>query len=419
MKSLKIVCFAVVCLLHSCTQEVKNSEIPNEPSQVNYKASPAPANVPTYAKDRLVVQFKAGLSAAKKVSLRRLYRVQEYISCALCPDGAIELWIFGSGINIENQSISIQSGSGGPEGLILNVDYEFNFSIENEGNTGIDGSYVTSFTSQIVPENTGVTLAVLDTGVDVNFPVFDTPFLYNAQFDAVAGETSGWDFVNNNDNCYDDYPLVHGTMVTYIINSRLKALGIPHQIIPVKVSDHNGVASYFNILCGLNYALPRANIVQMSLGWYDFDNTDNFEDDIFTNLIESYENQTLVVTSAGNNSYDNDVIAHYPSNYPTENVLAIAAANQTLSNNADFTNFGRTTVDFYAPGEHVTFYDMDMTAVYISGTSFAAPYAAARAAQIMHYSGMSLPPSAVIGIINDSALPISYSKLVKYRKLID
>ncbi|MEP2935268.1 MAG: S8 family serine peptidase [Gilvibacter sp.] len=419
MKSLKFLCFAVVSVLFSCTQEVKFFDTTQDPLQVNSKVSPTPANVPVYAKDRLIIQYKPGVSAAKKATLRHRYRVLEYVSCALCPEENIELWIFGSGINIENQSISIQTGSGGPEGLILNIDNEFNFLIENEGNTGIDGSYVTSFTSQIVPGNNGVTLAVLDTGVDVNFPVFDTPFLYNAQYDAVGGESSGWDFVNNNDNCYDDFPLVHGTMVTYVINRNLKNLGIPHQIIPVKVSDHNGVASYFNILCGLNYALPRAHIVQMSLGWYDLDNTDNFVNDIFTNLIETYQEQTLVVTSAGNQFYDNDNVAHYPSNYPAENLLAIAAANEGLSNTASFSNYGRTNVDFYAPGEHIVFYDMGMSPMYISGTSYAAPHAAARAAQLMYDSGMSLTPAAMISLIDATATPISYSKLVKYRKLID
>ena len=411
-------CFALISVLFSCTQEVKFPDSKDDSLQINSKASSIPNNVPVYAKDRLVVQFKPRVSAAKKASLRNAYDVHEFIACALCPDGSIELWIFEGGINIENQSISIQSGSGGPEGLILNVDYEFEFLIENEGNMGIDGSYVQTFTSQIVPDNNGVTLAVLDTGVDVNFPVFDSPFLYNAQYDAVGTETSGWDFVNNNDNCYDDYPLVHGTMVTYIINRRLNSLGIPHQIIPVKVSDNNGIASYFNILCGLNYALPRADIVQMSLGWYDLDNSGNFEDDIFSSLIESFQEQTLVVTSAGNYFYNNDLVGHFPSNYPAQNVLAIAAANQNLTNTANFSNYGRTTVDFYAPGEHVVFYDMDMTPVYISGTSFAAPFVAARAAQVLYNSGMSMTPTMVIDHINDTATPVSYTKLVKYRKLV-
>lgn len=419
MKSLKFLSYAVFSvLLFACTQESELNQIDPQKEAVNTKATASTASLPNYKNDRLIVQYKKGLSARKKAALRSAYGVAEYRACALCPDGSIELWLFGGEIDIENQSISIQSGSGGPEGSILNVDYEFSFSIENEENTGIDGSYVTAFTSQIVPENEGVTIAVLDSGVDVNFPVFDTPFLYNAQFDAVAGESSGWDFVNNNDNCYDDYPLVHGTMVTYLINERLNALAVPHQIIPVKVIDHLGSASYFNVLCGLSYALPRADIVQMSLGWYDIDDSGNFVNDIFTHLIGQFEEQTLVVTSAGNSSYDNDAIGHFPSNYPNDNILAIAAANFELNDSAYFTNYGRVTVDFYAPGEDQLFYDMNMTPIYISGTSFAAPQATVRAAEILHNYGYAMSPSVVIGILNSQATPISYPLQVKYRKLI-
>ncbi|NQY05643.1 MAG: hypothetical protein HRT68_05400 [Flavobacteriaceae bacterium] len=95
-----------------------------------------PLNIPIYKEDRLIIQYKDGISAAEKELVRDLYKDEygefENRVCALCVDESIEMWIFQDldGIEIKNVSLGIQGGSGGVEGEIENVDYEFEFTLE-------------------------------------------------------------------------------------------------------------------------------------------------------------------------------------------------------------------------------------------------------------------------------------------------
>lgn len=399
--------FIVSIVFLRCSEDKEDVDQQNQTPSVSL-------NIPAYSQTELVIRFKEGITDSEKNTLRRKYGVVNYVYCDLCPDQLIEKWEFDESADVEKEKLSIQSGSGGPEGDITNVDNEFVFQLEDENNTNLSVAGVYEYSSQIVTENLGVTLAVLDTGVDANYPLFSTPFLYNADGASVVGETSGWDFVNHDTDFYDDFSLIHGTKVSYIINKRLKEETIPHQILPVKVCDDNGSASYFNIICGLKYALSRANILQMSLGWYD---ENIYINTLFNDLVDEHPN-VLIVTSAGNTAVDNDTNSHYPSSYTQENILAIAAANTENTDIASFSNYGINNVDFYAPGEAVSFYDITGAAVPISGTSYAAPLVAAMAAKLLYDSGMVSTPEEIINDLDAAGIPATYSQPVKYSKLL-
>ncbi len=417
MKILKKLLLLVLCFtIFSCIINKENDLIENEINEFSRIADNV-SNSIKYSKNELIIQYKSGVNQAKKQNARLLHSVLSYEVCDLCPGGLIEKWSFPNTINLENKKLSIKSGSGGPEGIILNLESEFSFAFEQEVDLSLINSNNPSYAPQIVNQNNGVTIAVLDSGIDANYPLFNIPFLYNASNTNVIGEPSGWDFVNHDDNCFDDYNLIHGTKVSYIINNRLNNFGIPHQILPVKVCDTNGSASYFDILCGLKYALPRAKIIQMSLGWYDNNTSVN---SIFMNLVEQYENDVLIVTSAGNSGTDNDVSIHYPSSYPQDNILAIAASNETNSDIAWFSNYGIQSVDFYAPGENVLFYNIFNKPVSISGTSFSAPLVTAIAAEIIYNSGIPLQPMDIISNLQAIGTPVQnyYTHPVKYNKLL-
>ena len=57
----------------------------------------------------------------------------------------------------------------------------------------------------------------------------------------------------------------------------------------------------------------------------------------------------LFVAAAGNESQNNDAVPNFPSNYDLPNIIAVAATDRDDSL-ADFSNFGRTTVDLASPG---------------------------------------------------------------------
>lgn len=60
----------------------------------------------------------------------------------------------------------------------------------------------------------------------------------------------------------------------------------------------------------------------------------------------------LFVAAAGNDAYDNDATASYPSNYPNANVIAVASTTSTGALSS-FSQWGATTVDLGAPGSAI------------------------------------------------------------------
>src|SRR5439155_9028487 len=86
----------------------------------------------------------------------------------------------------------------------------------------------------------------------------------------------------------------------------------------------------------------------------------------------------IFVAAAGNNyGNDNDVSPFYPASYDLDNIVAVAATD-SADGLADFSNFGRTSVDLGAPG--VGIYSClnysDSAYGYCSGTSMATPHVA-------------------------------------------
>ena len=381
-----------------------------------------PKNIPVFSSTELIVQFAPGTTAVQKSNLRETHGVLTYEVCAACMDFNVEKWNFGEDVDLESKlgSMEPDDDEGGVEGII-NVDKEFYFEYETENYALTGGTGDTSYSSKIknAAAPNSVTIAVLDTGVDVNYDVFErNKFLYNGSADPISEIVSGWDFVNGDDNCYDDYDHLHGTAVSSIISNALESLSVPHTILPVKVSNSEGRSSRFNIICGTAFAIERADIINMSLGWYDYDGSGaDFADDILTNIIRSHESDVLVVTSAGNWANNNDGwspnLKHYPSNYEPKNVTAIAASNHDNTDIAYFSNYGQATVDFFAPGQQIPF-----DGTYINGTSFSAPVVSAMAAKYLYDSGMSLTPHGIKDKLYIGGDYISASKPTLFSKLI-
>lgn len=428
MKSIQnLLGFILIIIFCSCSKEEHidliddgtTSEIITRTNQNNL-----PYNVPIYSDTELIVQYLPGTDSLTKNFLRLHHGVFNYEVCQLCPDESIEKWIFVGPILIEPKKHAIEDMGG-----LMDVDYEFDFVSELgdvEEGTEEDLSYV----PLIKPINTGVTIAIMDTGFDPFFPFWyddeePVPLLYNASETGSGEEFSGWDFVNYDHNAFDDHSGKHGTIIAYEFHHILSEASIPHQILPIKICDEEGVTSYFKFLCASKYVYEIADVVQFSLGWYD-DGFGDFENTIYNNLLEENDD-VIVVTSAGNGNGgiddmgdNNDAEAHYPSSYPTPNVIAVAATNAMGTDSAYWSNYGLVSVDFWAAGENVPFYDYDYdpVGVGVQGTSFAAPQIAALAAKHFYLSGGTLTPSQVIDLLDvyGTPAPPEYNGLVKYDK---
>ncbi|VXB91845.1 conserved hypothetical protein [Flavobacterium sp. 9AF] len=435
MKNLKKsgIVFVIIIILFSCTHDDNlekdfNSSKSDLKNNIETNRVLNRRDLPVYSKDKLIVRYAPGTSNNTKSTLRDFYGVANFKLCENCSDQSIELWIFDGIIDIEPKKTAIEQGSGGGVEAIIDVDYEFTFGIDIN-NPDVGTLIDTSYFSHIKPSNDGVTIAVLDTGIaptigGISEPVFDTRFLYNASYGSNPNVYSGWDFVNIDHNAFDDNNGRHGTVVTSIITEILNNSQslVHHQIIPLKVCDQYGKASYFNFLCATSYGLEYADILQMSLGWYD-DGFGDFLNTIVSSLIDEHP-ETLIVTSAGNLENNNDIRAHYPSSYSHDNIIAVAAADKSIndistlsiSNIAWFSNYGVESVDVFSKGQYIPFLGYDM-----SGTSFAAPVVTGVLARLKNNN-----PSYTAGelkyllIASGIDCPITFdsTKKVKYNKII-
>jgi subtilisin family serine protease len=125
----------------------------------------------------------------------------------------------------------------------------------------------------------GVTIAVIDDGVDYNHPALRDNIWVNAREIASNGidddgngfvdDNLGWNFVDNNNDPSDRSFDGHGTHVAGIAaanGDEIKGVAFNSKIMPIKVLG-NGGGSDLDIAKGIRYAINNgAKVINMSLG---------------------------------------------------------------------------------------------------------------------------------------------------------
>jgi cell wall-associated protease len=186
---------------------------------------------------------------------------------------------------------------------------------------------------------------------------------------------------------------VHGTHVAGIIaGSRTGMSGTQEgiadnvKIMVVRVVP-DGDERDKDVANGIRYAVDNgARVVNMSFGKGFSYNKKTVDDAV--KYAEAHD--VLLVHAAGNDHQDNDTTDNFPnrrfegSHKEATNWLEVGA-NDSKGMPASFSNYGKKTVDLFAPGVNVYSCIPDTGYAYFSGTSMASPCAAGVAAIIREY----------------------------------
>ena len=197
----------------------------------------------------------------------------------------------------------------------------------------------------------------------------------------------GWDFVNNDNNPFDDNS--HGTHVAGTIGAiggnGIGVAGVNWNVemMALKFLDATGSGSLANAIKALDYftklslnsAGTNQNFVATNNSWGG-GGVNQLLLDAISRLAKA---DGLFVAAAGNSSLNTDTFANYPSNYNTaatvgyDAVISVAALT-SAGILANFSNYGKKTVDLASPGANIYSTLPGDSYGYYSGTSMATPF---------------------------------------------
>ncbi len=220
----------------------------------------------------------------------------------------------------------------------------------------------------ITTGSSAVTIAIIDSGVDLSHPELAPKLL------------PGYDFVNGDAIPQDDNG--HGTHVAGVAaaasNNGLGMAGVSWgaRILPVKVLNALNSGTYANVAAGIVWAANQgAQVINLSLGGPSSSQT-------LEEAIEYAASRGVALTAAAGNTGG---AVLYPARYPS--VIAVAntnALNQRVSTSA----FG-PEIDLAAPGAGI--YSLAIGGGYttLGGTSMSTPHVSGALALLLSLPGVS------------------------------
>lgn len=204
--------------------------------------------------------------------------------------------------------------------------------------------------------------------------------------DLIDNLASGWNFVDNNSNTNDTDG--HGTHVAGIIgavgdnNAGISGVCKNVELVPLKISNVIRPWKEEYVIEAINYAdelwgtIEQIDLLNFSGGGF----SDNIN---FYNAINNFRG--LFVDSAGNNGNDIDSAPYYPASFVCDNLVTVGAIDSN-GKRRESSNYGKNTVDIYAPGESIYSTYTSNRYVNMSGTSMAAPHVTGVAALLLSKS---------------------------------
>lgn len=372
----------------------------------------------SYKPNELLVKWKSPTNSLQRSNLKTVLKVKNS-KVKHFKNLGIEVWTLAANANLDIlELVKKYQNHPGIEYIEPNYIFSINETIPNDPqfaslwglkNTGqYDGTLTATINATeawaIKKESPSVKVAIIDTGIDWTHPdlvnniwqnlgedadgdgrviewngsqwIFD-PDDENGRDDDGNGYVDdfvGWDFVNNDNNPFDDSASGHGTHVAGTIgaegNNGIGVAGVTWRVQMAALKALDDTIGYTSsIVEALNYAVKmEMPISNASLGGFDYS-------EILYDVIQKAANQNhLLIAAAGNMQLNNDKIPTYPASYDLDNIIAVAASNNQDKLATDFSNFGITTVDLAAPGTNILSCHPNNLYRTYSGTSMAVPH---------------------------------------------
>ena len=238
----------------------------------------------------------------------------------------------------------------------------------------------------------GVTVAIIDTGIDTDHPEFEgriSEYSYNASEGKVVLDY-GLDVIEDEQG--------HGTKVAGVLAAGMDGSGVtgiaPEAeilVIKCECDEYGQFLRSSDLVFGLAYAIERdVDVVNMSFG-------------TIQNLFSKYtqlavDSDIICVAAAGN---DGSSLPSYPAADP--NVIGVGAVDQETWGLASYSNYGDNS-EVLAPGTTFTT-DLEGGYMYGSGTSLSSPIVAGAVALYLSQNPYS-EYTTVEGMLQASSIDI-------------
>ncbi len=263
------------------------------------------------------------------------------------------------------------------------VDAKYSTQWGLNGNYGINSE--TAWNSQRGDKD--LVLAVVDSGIDILHPdLKDNLWVNEAELNGEEGvdddgngfidDIHGINAFDNNGNPMDGNG--HGTHCAGVIGASHDEVGIAGvmanvKMMGVKIFTDAGKTSVEAIVRGIDYAVQNGAKV-MSNSWGGSQASEGIKEAIRA----AGEAGILFVAAAGNGNflgwgYDTDNKKVYPAGYDMDHILAVGSITSSGARST-FSNYGKKSVDIFAPGSNIYSTYKGQSYKSLSGTSMATPH---------------------------------------------
>lgn len=202
---------------------------------------------------------------------------------------------------------------------------------------------------------TDVIVAVIDSGVAYNHPdlsanMWDGTNCKDENGNSLGGCIHGYDFADNDNDPAPNFD-GHGTHVSGTIaaayNNGKGTLGFGTHIKIMALRCGDGTFKSSCIARSIDFARENgARVINASFGGNSFSQAQ------YDAIVRFRDAGGIFVAAAGNESTDNETVHSYPSDYDLANIISVASIDMG-DQLSSFSNYGSTSVDVAAPGEHI------------------------------------------------------------------